>query len=170
MAPEQFLADAPTPPLLDRHRQDAADPAANCRPAAHRILAADLAQLLGEHRAVFDPMPVGVDHRMIEPGLDLRGGQMGAHDAPPSGHADAATVVPRRPPRKPFANGVQILRGSSYSTKIMRSSTRSTSSPLLIRSRIVPRRARAARNNPTCASRSALGIRITSPGWRCCAA
>ena len=45
----------------------------------NRVLAPDLPQLLGKYRPVFDPMPVGVDHRMIEPRLDLNGGQMGAH-------------------------------------------------------------------------------------------
>ena len=97
MRPERLLADAAPPPLLDRHRQHAARAAADRAPAAHRGLAADLAELLGEDGPVFDPVAVGVDNRMIETGFDLGGGQMGAH-----GHlpfrccGGAAVVLPRR--------------------------------------------------------------------------
>src|SRR5205823_875985 len=79
MRPERLLADPPAPPLLDRHRQHRPGAAADRLPAAHRVVAAELAQLLGEHRAVFDPVAVGVDDRMVEAGLDLRGSQMSAH-------------------------------------------------------------------------------------------
>ena len=79
MRPERLLADTAAPPLLDRHRQHAARAAADRAPAAHRGLAADLAELLGEDGPVFDPVAVGVDNRMIETGFDLGGGQMGAH-------------------------------------------------------------------------------------------
>jgi hypothetical protein len=49
----------------------------------HRRIAANFAQLFVEHRAVFDPVPIGVNDRVIEPGLDLRGVQVGAHAAAP---------------------------------------------------------------------------------------
>ena len=79
MRPERLLADTAAPPLLDRHRQHAARAAADRAPAAHRGLAADLAELLSEDGPVFDPVAVGVDNRMIEARFDLGGGQMGAH-------------------------------------------------------------------------------------------
>src|SRR5207244_702882 len=100
MAPEQFLADPPAPPLLDRHRQDAADAAADRVPPSDRLVAADLAQLLDEDRAIFDPMPVGVDDRMVEAGFDLRGSRMGAHRGTSRNDLPATVVLrPRR--RKP---------------------------------------------------------------------
>jgi hypothetical protein len=42
-----------------------------------RLVAADLAHLLAEHRIVLDPVPVAVDDRMVELGLDLRGAKVG---------------------------------------------------------------------------------------------
>src|SRR6516165_4680103 len=48
-------------------------------PALDRVFAADPAQLLSKDRAVFDPVPVGVDDRMVEPRLDLRCREMSAH-------------------------------------------------------------------------------------------
>src|SRR5262249_52672562 len=79
MAPERLLADAPPAPLLDRHAERAARAVAHRVPALDRVLAADPAQLLGEDRAVFDPVPVGVDDRMVKPRLDLPSREMSAH-------------------------------------------------------------------------------------------
>src|SRR5439155_26582492 len=100
MAPEQLLADAAAPALLDRHRQHPADATADRGPAGDRLVAADLAELLGKDRAVFDPMPVGVDDRMVEARFDLCGSRMGAHRGT-SGNDLPATVVLRRRRRKP---------------------------------------------------------------------
>jgi hypothetical protein len=93
MGPERLLADTAPPPLLDRHRQHAARAAADRAPAAHRGLAADLAQLLGEDGPVFDPVAVGVDNRVVEAGFDLGGGQMGAHGHLPYRCCGSAAVV-----------------------------------------------------------------------------
>src|SRR5207248_1564575 len=79
MRPERLLADPAAPALLDRHRQHGAGAAADRLPAANGVVAADLAQLLGEHRAVFDPVAVGVDDRMVEARFDLRGSEISAH-------------------------------------------------------------------------------------------
>src|ERR1700741_1941328 len=79
MAPESLLADAPPAPLLDRHAEGAARAVAHGVPALDGVLAADPAQFLGKARAVFDPVPVGVNDRMVEPRLDLRCREMNAH-------------------------------------------------------------------------------------------
>src|ERR1700758_1861702 len=76
MAPERLLADAPPAPLLDRHAERAARAVAHRIPALDRVFPADPAQFLGKNRAVFNPVPVGVDDRMVEPRLDLRCGAM----------------------------------------------------------------------------------------------
>src|SRR5437764_12296774 len=80
MSPERLLADPPPATLLDRHRQDAARAAPDRVPAAHRRLTANFAQLFGKDRAILDPVPVGIDDRMVETGFDLGRGQMGAHE------------------------------------------------------------------------------------------
>jgi len=69
MAPERLLADAPPSPLLDRHAERAARAVAHRIPALDRIFAADPAQFLGKDWAVFYPVPVGVNDRMVEPRL-----------------------------------------------------------------------------------------------------
>ena len=79
MAPERLLADAPPAPLLDRHAQRAARAVANCVPTLDRVLAADLPQLFGKDRALFDPVSVGADDWMVEPRLDLCCREMNAH-------------------------------------------------------------------------------------------
>ena len=78
MAPERLLADAPPAPLLDRHAERAARAVAHRIPAFDRVFAADPAQFLGKDRAVLDPVPVGVNDRMVEPRLDLRCREMSA--------------------------------------------------------------------------------------------
>src|SRR5215472_18657615 len=97
MAPERLLADAPPAPLLDRHAESAAGAVAHRIPALDRILAADPAQLLGKDRAVFDPVPVGVDDRMVEPRLDLRCREMIAHRGLLVREVDDATLPPPPP-------------------------------------------------------------------------
>src|SRR5262249_11544508 len=79
MAPERLLADAPPAPLFDRHTERAARAVAHRVPALDRVFAADPAQLLGKDRAVFDPMPIGVNDRVVEPRLDLRCREMSVH-------------------------------------------------------------------------------------------
>src|SRR6516165_12554619 len=79
MAPESLLADAPSAPLLDRHAERAARAVADRVPAFDGIPASDPAQFLDKDRAVLDPVPVGVDDRMVEPRLDLRCREMSAH-------------------------------------------------------------------------------------------
>src|SRR5712672_3550408 len=65
--------------LMRRRRRSSTDILSAHRvPAFHGVLAADPAQLLGKDRAVFDPVPVGVDDRMVEPRLDLRCREMSA--------------------------------------------------------------------------------------------
>jgi hypothetical protein len=78
MAPERLLADAPPAPLLERHAEGAARAVARRIPALDRVFAADPAQFLGKDRAVFDPVPIGVNDRMVEPRLDLRCREMSA--------------------------------------------------------------------------------------------
>jgi hypothetical protein len=65
MAPERLLADAPPASFLDRHAECAARAVADRVPAFDRVLAAEPSQFLGKDRAVFDPMPVGVDDRAL---------------------------------------------------------------------------------------------------------
>src|ERR1700751_1795023 len=81
MAPERLLADPPPAPLLERHAKGDARAVAHRIPAFHRVFAADPAQFLGKDRAVLDPVPVGVNDRMVEPRLDLRCRAMSAQRA-----------------------------------------------------------------------------------------
>src|SRR5215831_822693 len=66
------------PPLLERHAERAARAVAHRIPTFDRVFAADPAQFFDKDRAVFDPVPVGVDDRMVEPRLDLRCREMSA--------------------------------------------------------------------------------------------
>ena len=58
-----------------------------CQKAVGRLVAADLAHLLGEDRRKLDPMAVAVDDRMLDLGVDLRRAQMtvAAHGVLPKG-------------------------------------------------------------------------------------
>jgi hypothetical protein len=79
MAPESLLANAPPTPLFDRNAERDARAVAHRVPACDGVLAADPAQFLDKDRAVFYPVPVGVDDRMVEPRLDLACREMSAH-------------------------------------------------------------------------------------------
>ena len=72
-SPIAFHGDAAAAPLVDRERQRVGDAAHVPEQPVRRLVAGRLAHLLGEHRPVFDPMAVGVDDRMGEPGTDLFG-------------------------------------------------------------------------------------------------
>ena len=82
---------------LDRYAERAARAVAHRVPAFDRVLASDSAQFLGEDRAVFDPVPVGVDDRMVEPRLDLRCRERSGHPGPPYAEVDDATLPPLPP-------------------------------------------------------------------------
>src|SRR5215475_14096888 len=97
MAPKRLLADAPPAPLLDRHAERAARAVAHRIPALDRVFAADPAQFFGKDRAVFDPVPVGVDDRMVESRLDLRCREMSAQRGLLGGSCDEATLPPLPP-------------------------------------------------------------------------
>src|SRR5438105_1554313 len=108
MAPERLLADAPPAPLLDRHAERAASTVAHRVPVFDRVLAADPAQFLGKDRAVFDPVPVGVDDRVVEPRFDLRCREMSAQRGPP--RVDV-TLTQRYRRRRPGATGTSCRFG-----------------------------------------------------------
>ncbi len=71
--PERFLADPAARALRHRHPERVGHPLARQRQPLHGGLAADLAERLAHHRAVLEPVPVGVDDRMGETGAERPG-------------------------------------------------------------------------------------------------
>ena len=65
--------------LGDRHRERIACRLHRREKPVRGLAAADLAHPFAEDRVVFDPVPVGVDDRMADPGTDFGGALMGAH-------------------------------------------------------------------------------------------
>ena len=94
--PEIGLRNTPLGPLGRGHLQPLAGTPWR-KKAVGRLVAADLAHLLGEDRWKLDPMAVTVDDRMLDLGVDLRGAQMtvAAHGVLPKGGDETSSNVDR---------------------------------------------------------------------------
>jgi len=94
--PEGLLGDAAPSPLCHRERQGLTHLAPDRQEALRGTIAADTPELVAHDRAILQPVPVGVDHGMTQPGSNARCAEMAVavHGAPPrSGDATCCCAV-----------------------------------------------------------------------------
>src|SRR5262249_41026281 len=71
--PERLLADPAAPALGHGHVERVRDPLAREIERLHRRVPPDAAKLLAHERGELRPVPVGVDDRMLQAGVELPG-------------------------------------------------------------------------------------------------